>query len=140
MKKIVIAGASGMVGSILLQECLESEKIGEVISLVRRKSGLQHSKLKEVVIEDFNDYSSNQDLFKDADVGHFCIGVYTGQVNDDQFKSITVDYAVSFAKALNQGNSKATICLLSGAGADRKEKSRTKNRTNKLYFQFFLKI
>jgi hypothetical protein len=63
-------------------------------------------------------------LFQNVDAAFFCIGVYTGQVHDPQFRVITVDYAVSFAQALKNNSPKATLCLLSGAGADRTEKSR----------------
>ena len=125
MKKVVIAGASGMIGNLILEHCLSSNEIKRVISLVRKKSGLDHKKLKEVIIENFSDYSQHLPLFQDIDLGFFCIGVYTGQVPDTVFKEITVDYAVAFAEALQVGNPKATLCLLSGAGADRKEKSRT---------------
>jgi len=125
MKKVVIAGASGMIGSLVLEQCLSSSEIGQVTSLVRKKSNREHAKLHEVVIENFTDYSERTDLFENIDIAFFCIGVYTGQVPDKKFKEITVDYAVAFAKAVKKGNPNATFCLLSGAGADRTEKSRT---------------
>jgi len=125
MKKVVIAGASGMIGSLVLEHCISSSQIGQVISLVRKPRDSRHSKVREVIVPDFEDYSKDPEVFKDVDVAFFCIGVYTGQVPDALFKEITVDYAVAFAKAVKAGNSKATLCLLSGAGADRTEKSRT---------------
>lgn len=114
-----------MVGSLVLDECLESSDVHEVISLVRKPTSITHHKLKEVVISDFTDYSSHSSLFKGVDAAIFCIGVYTGQVADDQFKKITVDYAVQFAIELKNNSPAARYCLLSGAGADRTEKSRT---------------
>lgn len=125
MKNIIITGASGMVGSIILKHCLSSTDIAQVTSLVRKKSNQQHPKLKEVIIDNFADYTQQAGLFRQIDVGFFCIGVYTGQVSDDKFKVITVDYAVAFAEAMQKPNPQATFCLLSGAGADRTEKSRT---------------
>jgi len=125
MKNILIAGASGMVGELILKECLSSDQITKVTSLVRRRSNHNHPKLKEIVIDDFTDYANHQTLFEQVDATFFCIGVYTGQVPDDQFKVITVDYAVAFAKALEHSSPGAKFCLLSGAGADRTEKSRT---------------
>ncbi len=123
MKNIIIAGASGMVGSILLKHCLSSSEVAQVASLVRRKSNHQHPKFKEIIVKDFTDYSNNATLFKNIDAAFFCIGVYTGQVSDDKFKIITVDYAVAFAEALKANSPNANLCLLSGAGADRTEKS-----------------
>lgn len=66
-----------------------------------------------------------ENLFKNVDTAFFCIGAYTGQVSDDLFKKITLDYAVEFAKILEKNNPKATLCLLSAAGADRTEKSKS---------------
>lgn len=124
MKKVLIAGASGMIGQLILDQCLLSDQILEVTSLVRKKSGRSHSKLNELQITDFTDYSEQQNSFTNIDIAFFCIGVYTGQVPDNTFKEITVDYAVAFANALKENSPKATLCFLSGAGADRKEKSR----------------
>lgn len=125
MQKVVIAGASGMVGQILLDHCLSSPQIAEVVSLVRRKTNNAHAKLREIMVGDFSDYSEHANRFQEVDIAFFCIGVYTGQVPDTEFKVITVDYAIAFAEAVKKGNPKARLCLLSGAGADRSEKSRT---------------
>jgi uncharacterized protein YbjT (DUF2867 family) len=123
--KVLLTGSTGMIGDLILKHCLNSNGITEIKSLVRKPSGKKHSKLKEIEIENFEDYSKHVDLFKEIDVAFFCIGVYTGQVSDDLFKVITVNYAVQFANALKQVSPKATLCLLSGSGADRTEKSRT---------------
>jgi uncharacterized protein YbjT (DUF2867 family) len=146
MKNVLIAGASGMVGNIILDHCLSSSKVGAVISLIRKKSDNTHSKLNEVIIEDFTDYDKHRDLFKNIDSAFFCIGVYTGSVSDKLFKEITVDYAVSFAKMLKDNSPDAKLCLLSGAGADRTEKSKTsfalykgmaENQIDKLGLEFY---
>ncbi len=123
--KVIIAGSTGMIGKILMAHCLQSNKVNEVVSLVRKKTELSYEKLTEVVITNFEDYTMHGNIFKNIDVAFFCIGVYTGQVDDGLFKSITVNYAVAFAKALEKNSPQATLCLLSGAGADRTEKSRT---------------
>src|SRR5690606_21721791 len=123
--KVIITGGTGMVGGLVLAKCLHSEKITEVVSVVRKPTGQKHHKLSEIVLSDFEIYSQHEKLFKDIGIAFFCLGVYTGQVPDNLFKKITVDYAVAFAKTLEKNSPKATICLLSGAGADRTEKSKT---------------
>jgi len=123
--KAIITGGTGMIGNLILNHCLDSAKISEVISLVRKPKGTAHAKLKEVVVKDFTDYSQHQALFQNVDFAFFCIGVYTGQVEDELFKKITVDYAVEFASALKEKSPKSTFCFLSGGGSDRTEKSRT---------------
>jgi uncharacterized protein YbjT (DUF2867 family) len=122
--KVIIAGATGMIGQLVLDNCLKSDKINEVRSLVRKPTGKTHAKLTEVVIQDFENYSQHESLFQDINVAFFCLGVYTGEVPDDVFKKITVDYAVEFAKMVAKNSPQATMCLFSGAGADRTEKSK----------------
>ncbi|MDR2145486.1 MAG: hypothetical protein LBE91_03375 [Tannerella sp.] len=122
---VIIAGSTGMIGKLVLANCLNSDKVTEVRSLVRKPSGQQHPKLTEIAVENFEDYSAHENLFKDISTAFFCLGVYTGQVHDDLFKKITVDYAAEFAKTLEKNSPMATICLLSGAGADMTEKSKT---------------
>lgn len=123
--KVIIAGSSGMVGALILAQCLEDERITEVVSLVRQPMVSSHPKLKQVTVSNFGDYTEQADHFKDLKAGFFCIGVYTGQVSKPLFETITVDYAVAFAQQLRTHSPNANLCLLSGAGADRTEKSRT---------------
>ncbi|WP_299363187.1 NAD(P)H-binding protein [Winogradskyella sp.] len=125
MKRVLITGASGMVGHLILEQCLSSSEVVEVISLVRKPSLKTHPKLKEEVVSDFTSYQQMTHHFEAIDAAFFCIGVYTGEVPDAKFKEITVDYAVNFAKVLKRKSPNAIMCLLSGAGADRTEKSRT---------------
>lgn len=114
-----------MIGNLVQTNCLNTEEVTEVISLVRKPTWTQHDKLTEIVLDNFGDYSGASKAFRGVHVGFFCIGVYTGQVGDDLFKKITVDYAAAFARAIAAQNPGATLCLLSGAGADRTEKSKT---------------
>lgn len=144
--KVIMTGSSGMIGKLVLNKCLNSPQITEVISLVRNPTGQEHHKLTEIVMTNFEDYSAQASVFNDINIAFFCLGVYTGQVSDDILKKITVNYAVEFAKILEQYSPNATICLLSGAGADRKEKSKTsfalykgmaENQIAKLQLQFY---
>jgi uncharacterized protein YbjT (DUF2867 family) len=123
--KILITGGSGMIGKLVLNHCLHSETVTEVISFVRKATAQKHPKVTEIVLANFEDYSGYEELFRNVDAAFFCLGVYTGQVPDEQFKKITVNYPVAFAKALEKSSPGARFCLLSGAGADRTEKSKT---------------
>jgi len=123
-KTVLITGASGMVGGLVLQECLDSSEISKVISIGRKSTGIQHDKLTEVIHKNFLDYSVVTDYFKNIDVAYYCIGVYTGAVPRDEFRLITIDYTKAFAEILKEQSPGATFCFLSGAGADQKEKSR----------------
>lgn len=122
-KKVLITGATGMTGSILLKICLDSSAIKEVISLVRKKTNFQHPKLKELVVDNFSNYTSIESLFADLDIVFYCLGVYTGAVSKDEFKEITVQYPLELAKSISKYSPNICFCLLSGQGADRSEKS-----------------
>ena len=123
MKNVLITGATGMIGGIVLREYLNSPNIEKVTSISRRPTGVSHPKLVEVIHKNFSDFTGLEEHFTGQDIAQFCIGVYTGQVPDAQFRTITVDYTVAFATLLKQLSPGATLCFLSGSGADRTEKS-----------------
>lgn len=113
-----------MIGSLVLDNCLKRADVNKVTTITRRKSGIKHPKLIEVIHDDFLDYSNINEFLKNQNVCIYCLGVYTGQVPKEEFRKITVDYTKAFGEALKLNNTKTTICFLSGQGADSKEKSR----------------
>lgn len=113
-----------MIGSLIIKKCLLSGEVEHVLSLVRKPSGYNNSKLTEIIVNDFEDYECISGAFSDIDAAFFCIGAYTGNVPDEELKKITVDYAVAFAKTLKECSPDANLCLLSGDGADRTGKSK----------------
>ena len=124
MKNVLVTGATGMMGSLVLEHCLKSQEVSRVISLVRRSSGVSHQKLHEVVIKDFSNLGEDAEYWESVDVVYYCLGVYTGAINRELFRQITVDYPETLAKVLQRKSPDLVFCLLSGAGADRTEKSR----------------
>lgn len=124
MKNVMIMGSTGMVGNMVLKECLNRDDVSRVTIIVRRTTMIVHPKLVEVIHDDFMNYSSIIDFLKDIDVLIFCIGVYTGQVPSEEFKKITIDYTKIFAETIKTENENVSFCFLSGAGADSKEKSK----------------
>lgn len=124
MKKVLIAGANGMIGGLILTQCLQSTEVARVTVVVRKSLGLAHPKLTEVLHSDFLNFSNVQQAFQHQDVCYYCIGVYTGQVPANEFKKITVDFTKVFAQTLKTQSPDAVFCFLSGDGADQSEKSR----------------
>ena len=123
-KRVIITGATGMVGGCALRTCLENPDVSLVTAIGRSRTGINNTKLREVVVEDFTDYSALEDTLENQDVALFCLGAYTGAVPDELFHEITVDYTVAFAKALHKASPQAAFCFLSGQGADQTERSR----------------
>src|ERR1700688_1226644 len=123
-RRIVIVGATGMVGKYALRYALENSAVGSVTSIGRRKGGILHAKLKEVVHGDFADCSVLAETLSGQDAAVFCLGAYTGAVSDAELRKITVDYTVEFARVLRGSSSGAAFSFLSGGGADPTGRSR----------------
>ncbi|MFI0489870.1 NAD-dependent epimerase/dehydratase family protein [Flavobacterium sp.] len=124
MKNVIITGSNGMIGNLILENCLSNPKINKITSIVRRKSGINHPKLIEIVHTNFEDFTEIESQFKNQDICFYCIGVYTGQVSTDEFAKITINFTRAFAQTLRKNNENTTFCFLSGQGADSSEKSK----------------
>ena len=124
MKNVIITGATGMIGNIILTACLDSPLIERVTMINRRTAGISHDKLTEIIHTDFTDFKAVESCFKDQDIAYYCLGVYTGAVDRKLFRTITVDYTIAFATVLKQHSPGSALCFLSGQGADQSENSR----------------
>jgi uncharacterized protein YbjT (DUF2867 family) len=123
-KRLVIVGATGMVGGYALRYALDQPAVGRVTSIGRRELGISHPKLHEVVHQDFADCSALAPALSDQDAAVFCMGTYTGAVPDAQLRAITVDYTIEFARVLRSSSPDAAFSFLSGSGADPTGRSR----------------
>jgi uncharacterized protein YbjT (DUF2867 family) len=124
MKRIVIVGATGMVGGYALRYALEHPAVGSVTAIGRKTLGLSHPKLKEVLHRDFSDCAALKEPLSGQDAAIFCLGAYTGAVSDAELRKVTVDYAIEFARAVRDGSPGAAFSFLSGMGADPTGRSR----------------
>ena len=123
-KKVIITGATGMVGRCALRICLGNPDVSMVTAIGRNFTGINDAGLREVLVDDFTDYSALAGALENQDLALYCLGAYTGAVPDGLFRQITVDYTLAFAKALHRASPQAAFCFLSGQGADQAEKSR----------------
>lgn len=123
-KRLVIVGASGMVGGYALRHALENPAVKFVTSIGRRNLGISHPKLAEVLHRDFADCSPLAQTLSGQDAAVFCLGAYTGSVSDAELHTITANYPIEFARVLRAGSPGAAFSFLSGAGADPAGRSR----------------
>jgi uncharacterized protein YbjT (DUF2867 family) len=133
----VIFGATGMVGSEVLRRCLTSDRFDNVLTVGRKKTGIDHAKLSEIQHENFLEFSSLREDLSHVDVCFYCLGVYQSQVSADQFWQITVDFFQSLLITLEDVNKEIVLCLFSAQGADQTERSpirfaRAKGRAEKI--------
>ena len=122
--RLVIVGATGMVGGYALRYALDDLAIGSVLAIGRRELGISHPKLREVLHQDFADCSALAEVLAGQDAAVFCLGAYTGAVSDAELRTITVDYTVEFARVLRSSSPDAAFSFLSGSGADPTGRSR----------------
>jgi uncharacterized protein YbjT (DUF2867 family) len=123
-KRLVIVGATGMVGGYALRYALDHPAVREATAIARKPTGLMHPKLNEVLHRDFADCSALAGALSDQDAAVFCLGVYTGAVSEAELRTITVDYTIAFARVLRTSSPDATFAFLSGSGADPTGRSR----------------
>lgn len=135
--RLILAGASGFAGNAVLQQALADPGIAQVVVLTRRLVEVAHPKLKQVRVADFLDYANIADADLTADACIWCLGVSQTAVDKHAYERITIDYALSAAKAMLARNPQLRFCFLSGSRSDQLERSRVyygriKGRTERL--------
>ncbi len=142
--KIILTGATGMVGEGVLMECLENPNVSEILSISRKPSGKTHPKLKEYIISDFLSMDFNDEAIKGYDACFFCAGVSSVGMNEEEYTRITYDTTIHFAGAVLNQNPEMIFNYVSGAHTDRTEsgkvmwarvKGRTENALKKMNFK-----
>jgi uncharacterized protein YbjT (DUF2867 family) len=124
MKRLVIVGATGMVGGYALQYALKHPDVERVAVIGRRTVGISNPKLQEVLHPDFADCSALAEVLSGQDAAVFCLGAYTGSVTDGELRTITAGYTIEFARVLRTSSPTAAFSFLSGSGADPTGRSR----------------
>lgn len=118
--KVVIFGATGMIGHGVLLECLDDDGIESVLTVGRRTLDIEHPKLEQLVHDDFMDFSAVEDRFAGLDACFWCLGVSSSGMSEEKYRRITLDFTVAGASALARQSPQMTFCFISGAGTDRK--------------------
>ncbi|MET7619775.1 NAD(P)H-binding protein [Streptomyces sp. NPDC005408] len=121
---VLLFGASGMIGQGVLRECLLDDRVESVVAVVRKPLGFTHPKLREVVHEDFTDFSSLAGEFKAVDACFFCLGISSARKSEEEYRRITYDYTLAAARAL-PSNPSLTFTYVSGEGTDSTESGRS---------------
>jgi uncharacterized protein YbjT (DUF2867 family) len=111
--KVILFGSTGMVGQGVLRECLRAPDVTEVLAVVRSPAGQRHPRLREIVHEDFTDFSS---LELDGDACFWCLGVSSAGMSEADYSRITHDYTMAAARVLARPT--MTFIFVSGAGAE----------------------
>lgn len=119
--KVLLFGATGMVGQGVLRECLLADDVALVQTIGRTVTGQRHSKLKELVHQDLFDYAAIGSELGHFDACFFCIGVTSSGMPEAQYTHLTYDLTLAAAQTLAKLNPQMTFVYVSGAGADSSE-------------------
>lgn len=122
--KVIITGATGMVGEGILQECLANPEVEKILLINRKPSGYSHPKTEEIIHPDLSDISSLSEKVTGYDACYFCAGISSVGMNEEQYTKVTYDLTLGFAKTLAALNPQMTFCYVSGASTDSTEKSK----------------
>jgi hypothetical protein len=120
--KIIVTGASGMIGKGVLLECLDHKVITEVLSIGRKSLNIEHPKLKELNHKDFSEFDSVKEELKGYDACYHNMGVSAVSFSKEQYFTMTHGYSLALAKTMLEVNPECTFIYVSGQGTDSKEK------------------
>jgi len=115
---VVLFGATGMIGTGTLLECLDDPTVTSVRSVGRRPTGITHDKLTEIEHADLTDLSAIEDQLGGLDACLWCLGVSAGAMSEDAYRRITWDFTVAGVDTLHRLNPAMAFCFISGQGTD----------------------
>lgn len=122
--KVILFGATGMVGQGVLRECLLAGDVDNVLAVGRTSTGKQHAKLQEIVRPDLFDLSPIESRLSGFDACFFCLGVSAAGMSEQDYRRLTYELTISIATTLARLNSDMTFIYVSGTGTDSSENSR----------------
>jgi uncharacterized protein YbjT (DUF2867 family) len=123
--KVILFGATGMVGQGVLRECLLAPDVERVLSVGRAASGRSDPKLEELVHSDFNDFTSVEARFAGYDACFFCLGISSAGLSEAEYRRITYDITLAAARSIVRVAPQLTFIYVSGQGTDESEKGRS---------------
>ena len=128
--KVILFGATGMVGQGALRECLRDDSVDAVLAIGRNSTGQAHPKLRDLVIKDMFDTGAASQEMQGYDACFFCLGVSSAGMSEADYTRLTYDLTVAWARALYQTNPSMAFVYVSGAGTGGKAMwARVKGRT-----------
>lgn len=142
--KVLIFGATGMVGQAALLECLRDSAVELVVTLGRTATGIHDAKLREIVHANLLDYAGMEMQLAGFDACFFCLGVASTGMKEADYTRVTYGFTVAAAEALSRINPGMAFVFVSGSGTDSTEKgrmmwARVKGRTENALLRLPLK-
>ena len=122
--KVILFGATGMVGQGCLRECLLDGGVESVLAVGRSSSGRRHAKPREIVHDNFLDFSRIESELAGFDACFFCLGVSSVGMSEERYRHLTYDITLAAAKTLSKLNPQMVFVYVTGRGTDSTEQGR----------------
>ena len=123
--RVLLFGATGMVGQGVLRECLLDSEVESVVAIGRSGTGQKHTKLRELLHDNFLDFSPIESQLSGFDACFFCLGISSAGMNEEDYGRVTYDFTLAAARVLVKLNPGMTFIYVSGMGTDSTERGRS---------------
>src|ERR1700750_420850 len=142
--KVVLFGATGMVGQGVLRECLLDPGVESVLAVGRNSTGQSNAKLRDLHPDNFLDFTDIESQLAGLDACFFCLGVSSVGMSEERYRHLTYDLTLAAATTLAKLNPGMVFVYVTGRGTDSSEqgrlmwarvKGKTENDLRKLPFK-----
>ncbi|MET8560945.1 NAD-dependent epimerase/dehydratase family protein [Streptomyces flaveolus] len=123
--RVVIFGATGMTGRAVLRACVADPRVEEILVVGRTPLPQRRPEVREIIHQDFTDFTAVQEELTGLDACFFCLGVSSAGLSEEEYTRITYDYTLAAARAVGANNPDLTFTYVSGEGADSTEAGRS---------------
>jgi uncharacterized protein YbjT (DUF2867 family) len=123
--KVLLFGATGMIGRGVLRECLRDPDVELVVTLGRTAAGINDGKVREIIHRDLLNYAGMEDSLRGFDACFFCLGAASAGMTEADYSRVTYEYTMAAAQMLSRLNPGMKFIFVSGSGTDSSEKGRS---------------
>ena len=123
--RVIITGATGMVGEGVMHECMLDNRVTEILLISRKEYPTSNDKVKQLIVKELSDIKKHTDEISNYDACYFCMGVSSVGMKEDKYTQLTYDLTLDFAETLVEYNKEMTFTYVSGVGTDSSEKGKS---------------
>jgi uncharacterized protein YbjT (DUF2867 family) len=122
--KVLVFGATGMVGQGVLRECLKDPEVELAVTIGRSATGAKDPRVREIVHRDMSNFAAIEGELAGFDACFFCLGVSSSGMKEADYEKVTYGFTLAAAETLSRLNKGMTFIYVSGSGTDSSEQGR----------------
>ncbi|HJR73359.1 MAG TPA: NAD-dependent epimerase/dehydratase family protein [Luteimonas sp.] len=116
--RVLIAGATGLVGQGVLEETLADPSVEKIALLLRHAVDREDARLQPLIVADFADLSAVETRMAPYDACFYCAGATPVGTPENEYRRVTLDLTLHVARTYAQRNPKGRFLYVSGAGSN----------------------